>query len=55
MCQGPSIKKSPSESPHGRGDRAPALQSKGQWFNPWSRQPEKLLICVKTHGLTQTI
>jgi hypothetical protein len=30
-------------SPHGGGDRALALQFKGQWFDPRSRQLEKVV------------
>lgn len=31
----------------------PALLSRGQWFKPWCRQPEKLLIWTKVHACSQ--
>ena len=32
-----------SESPHGGGDRALTLHCKGQWFDPWCWQREKVV------------
>ena len=36
-----------SESPHGGGDRALTLHCKGQWFDPWCWQLEKVANLTK--------